>query len=137
MSPSLIKSFQTLLHDGSLSHGTGHRRQCAIRPLLRNQQIFCESLYHAWFSVALMNYAGDVCMSVLRLVLQRSFWYLWFGPPLIKGDKRGCVFSSANTTPCTPFSKGEFSPLAATCNSLEKKFAAVLDDIKLVLLCGC
>ena len=113
-----------MLHDGSLSHGAGHRRQCAIRPLLRNQQIFCESLYHARFSVALMNYAGDVCMYVLRLVL-------------IKEDKRGFVFSSANTTRCTPFSKGEFSSLAATCNFLGKKFAAVLDDIKLVLLCGC
>ena len=86
-------------------------------------------------------------MSVLRIVLQRSFWYLWFDSPLIKGDKRGCVFLSANTTPCTPFSsalrrirrgeKGEFSFFAGVYNFLGKKFAAILDDMKRVLLCGC
>jgi hypothetical protein len=127
-----------LLHDSSPSQGAGNLGQGTIRyPLRRYQQIFCESLYPVRFSVTLMNHAGEICMSVLRIVLRRSFWYLWFDSPLIKGDKGGCVFSGANTTPCTPFSKGEFSSLAGVYKFLEKKLAAVSDDMKMVRLCGC
>ena len=45
--------------------------------------------------------------------------------PLIKGDKGGCVFSKANTTPCTPFSKGEFNSITAMRGSFEKAVVLV------------
>jgi hypothetical protein len=54
------------------------------------------------------------------------FRLLWFDSPLTKGDKGGCRFFSANTTPCTPFSKGEFSSISAI-RGFDKKF-----DIELV-----